>query len=93
MEVCDRHSSLIKHVAMATGILRSYPTLGEPLSMFFCTMLKLANADMMNSGCSDSFTLDAIRIGRLLSPRRPVAVAVLPLRWQTAAATAGERSQ
>jgi hypothetical protein len=45
MEVCDRHSSLIKHVAMATGILRSYSTLGEPLSMFFRTVLELANAD------------------------------------------------
>ena len=84
MEVCVTVIPLINHVAMATGVfLWSRPTLGETLSLLFWTVLELVNADMMCSsraGCSDPFALDAIRIGRVLSPRRPIAVAILPVR-------------
>ena len=84
MEVCVTVIRLINHVAMATGIfLWSRPTLGESLSILFWTVLELVNADRMcspHTGCSDSFALDTIRIGRVLSPRRPVAVAILPVR-------------
>ncbi len=79
---------------MATGIFLRSPTSGDPLSALFWTVLELVNADMMCSpraGCGDSFALDAIRIRRILPPRRSVVVAVLPVRRYAATATASER--
>ena len=93
MEVCDCQSS-VNHVAMATGVFLRGPTLGERLSILFWSVLELVNADMMCSsraGCGDSFALDAIRIGRILPPGRPVVVAILPVGRRTATAAAGER--
>lgn len=42
-------------------------------------------------GCGDSFALDAICVWWLIPSRRPLALAIIPLRWCIAAPASGER--
>jgi hypothetical protein len=64
------------------------------MAVFFRLRLRFHDIDMILCslvGCGDSFALDAICVRWLIPPGRPLALAILPLRWRITAATSSER--
>jgi hypothetical protein len=64
------------------------------LWLFLDLRLQFHNIYMMlrsRLGCGDSFALDAICVRWLIPSRRPLALAIVSLRWCIAAPTSSER--